>query len=171
MNNSLKLIAFLILIVFASCTVDTESHTVKTSNIDLKANGPFYQGMNSLTATWNYKLDELLPEIEGDITIENARVTTVKIVPKPNVDYPNIGDFIMQMKVKNQSMSRIGLMESNFKKNQSNSLWVSQIQDDFHKDFKYGQVTFKADFELLDEKYDDDLNYDLIVTFKIQTRK
>ena len=171
MNTYYKLLVFLIMIMFTSCTVETESHIVKTPNLELKASGPFFQGSNSLTATWNYKLDELFPEINGDIIIENARVNTIKIVPKPNVDYPKIGDVIMQMKVKNKNMSRIGLFESNFKKDQSNSLKVSQIQADFHKGLKYGQITFRADFEMLDEKYNDDLIYDLIVTFKIQTRK
>ena len=171
MNTNCKLIFFLISIMFISCTVETESHIVKTPNLELKASGPFFQGSNSLTATWDYNIDELFPQIEGDIIIESARVITIKIVPKPNVDYPRIGDVIMQMKVKNKNMSRIGLIESKFKKNESNSLKVSQIQNNFSKDLKYGHINFRADFEMIDEKYADDLSFDLIVTFDIRTRK
>ena len=171
MKISLKLLIFVISIISLSCRVETDLYIIETPTLELKASGPFFKGSNTFTANWEYSFDELFPDKDDKIIIEDARVTSIKIVPKKGVDYPNFGRVIMQMKTKNRNMSRIGLLNSNFKNDQSNSLKVWQIQDEFYKAFKNESITFMADFEMLDDKYDDDLSFDLLVTFDVRTRK
>lgn len=171
MNTGFKILGFLISILFISCTTETESFVVKTPPLNLQASGPFFEGTNTLSATWEYSLEELIPEMNGEIIVENVRVNTIKIVPKSDLSYPQIGQVIMQMKSENKNLSRIGLLESNFKTNQSNNLKVWQIQDNLHKAIIDEKVIFLADFEMLDNKYNDDLSFDLIVTFNVRTRK
>lgn len=172
MNYYLKNILLLsIIMTIISCSVETETHNIETPVLELKATGPLFQGSNTATVTWKYTLDKLFPEIDDKIVIENARVTSIKMIPKSNVSYPDIGKIVMEMKPKETNMLRVGLLETNFKNDQSNNLSVAAVQEDFDKAFKDGRLTFVADFDLLEEDYYDDLSFDLIVSFKIFTRK
>jgi hypothetical protein len=155
----------------SSCAVETETHIVETPVLDLKVTGPLFEGSNTATATWEYSLEELFPEINNEIVIEGARVSTIKIIPKADIDYPELGKVVMEMKPKNNGMTRIGLLETNFDKSNANSLNVAEVQEDFDEAFVDERLTFVGDFDLLAEEYFDDLAFDLIVTFEIQTRK
>jgi len=175
-NHQMKVHLKFLLICFSvmpiiSCSVETETHIVETPVLELKVTGPLFQGSNTSTATWEYKLEELFPEVNNEIVIENARVSSIKIIPKSGVDYPELGKVVMEMKPKNNGMSRVGLLETNFDNNQANSLNVAEIQEDFDEAFSDERLTFVGDFDLLAEEYFDDLAFDLIVTFEIQTRK
>lgn len=154
-----------------SCSVETETHSITTPVLELKATGPLFQGSNTATATWEYSLEALFPEMSKEIVVESAKVTSIKMIPKPNVNYPVMGKVVMEMKPKETNMLRIGLLENNFKNEQSNNLSVAAVQGNFDKAFKDGRLTFVADFELLEEDYYDDLSFNLVVTFKIFTRK
>jgi len=159
------------LILIMSCSVDTETHIIETPVLELKATGPMFQGSNTATVTWEYSLEELFPEINNEIVIEDARVTNIKIIPKKDVAYPELGKVVMEMKPKNNGMTRVGLLETNFDNSQANALNVAEIQEDFDEAFKDERLTFVGDFDLLAEEYFEDLAFDLIVTFEIQTQK
>lgn len=158
-------------ILITSCSVETETHIIETPVLELKATGPLFEGSNTATVTWEYSLKDLFPEISNEIVIEDARVSTIKIIPKLDVDYPELGKVVMEMKPKNTSMTRVGLLETNFDTSQANSLNVAEIQEDFDEAFVDERLTFVGDFDLKDEEYFDDLSFDLVVTFEIQTRK
>lgn len=172
MNNNLKNALLIIMVVLTiSCSVETETHIVETPVLELEATGPLFQGSNTATVTWEYSLEELFPKINNEIVIESARVSTLKIIPKKSVDYPSLGKVVMEMKPKNTNMTRVGLLETSFDNNKANSLNVAEIQEDFEEAFKDEKLTFVADFDLLDEEYYDDISFDLVATFEIQTRK
>lgn len=172
MRNYFKNILLLTIFITAiSCSVETETHIVKTPVLELKATGPLFQGPNTATVTWEYSLEELFSETENEIVIENARVSTIKIIPQKNVEYPNLGKVVMEMKPKNTNMTRVGLLETNFDNSQANNFNVAEVQEDFNEAFKDEKLTFVADFDMLDEEYFDDLTFDLVATFEIQTRK
>jgi hypothetical protein len=77
----------------------------------------------------------------------------------------------MEMKPKDNGMKRVGLLETNFDNSQANTLNVAEIQEDFDEAFKDERLTFVGDFDLLAEEYFEDLAFNLIVTFEIQTQK
>jgi hypothetical protein len=166
----LFVVSIQVVLVF-SCSVETETHIVDTPVLELKANGPLFEGSNTATVTWEYSLKELFPEMSNEIVIEDARVTAIKIIPKKNVDYPELGKVVMEMKPKDNGMKRVGLLETKFDHTQPNSLNVAEIQEDFDKAFSGGRLTFVGDFDLLAEEYFDDLAFDLIVSFEVQTQK
>jgi hypothetical protein len=172
MKPYFKLFVFCITTVFIfSCSVETETHIIETPVLELKATGPLFEGSNTATVTWEYSLKELFPEISNEIVIEDARVTNIKIIPKKDLAYPELGKVVMEMKPKDNGMKRVGLLETKFDHTQPNSLNVAEIQEDFDKAFTGGRLTFVGDFDLLAEEYFDDLAFDLIVTFEIQTQK
>lgn len=154
-----------------SCSVKTETHIIETPPLKLTAIGPLFQGSNTATSIWEYSVKELFSEKINEIDIEDVRVSDIQIVPNGNVEYPNIGKIVMEVKPKNSGMCRIGLLENNFDTNSSNSLNVAEIQEGFNEAFKDERLTFVADFDMKDEEYFDDLKFDLIVTFEIQIRK
>jgi len=170
-NIGLKLSVFLCAAILFSCSVETETHIVETPVLDLKASGPMFQGSNTATVTWEYTLKELFPEVENEIVIEDARISSIKISPVNNFDYPDIGKIVMEMKPKNTSMSRVGLLEENFSTTSANGLTIADVQEDFDEAFKDERLTFVADFDLKDEEYYDDIDFELVVTFEVQTRK
>lgn len=158
-------------LLMTSCSVETEKHIIETPVLELKATGPLFQGSNTATVTWEYSLKDLFPEIENEIVIKDARVSTIKIMPKQGTDYPELGKVVMEMKPKNSGMTRVGLLETNFDSSKANSLNVAEIQEDFDEAFADQRLTFVGDFDLIAEEYFDDLAFDLIVSFEIQTQK
>jgi hypothetical protein len=167
----IKLLFSLYIIFLFSCSVETESHIIETPVLELDATGPMFQGPNTATVTWEYKLEELFPESDNEIVIESARISTIKMRPVENIEYPDLGKVVMEMKPRNNSMSRVGLLEENFDTSKPNSLTVADVQEDFDEAFKDEKLTFVADFDMKEEEFFDDLKFELIVTFEIQTRK
>ena len=169
-NFSLCLI-LLVSLGFTSCSVETEKHEVVTPVLELKAAGPLFQGSNTSTATWEFSLQELFPAVEGEIIIEKARIKSIKITPKPNVDFPKISKMVMEMKSEYTKMNRIGLLESNIKQDKSYDLQVADQQEEVDVAISDERITFVGDFDMLDEDFYDDVMFDLQVTFDIETQK
>jgi hypothetical protein len=159
------------IIFLSACSVETETHIIETPTLDLNMTGPLFQGPNTATATWVYKLSELFPEAGSEIDIEDVRISTIKIIPKDGIEYPELGKVVMEMKPKNNGMSRIALLETNFDTTMPNSLNVAEIQEDFDDAFEDERLTFVADFDMITEEYFEDLSFELIVTFEIETVK
>lgn len=157
--------------VTISCSVETDKHTITTPTLDLKAVGPLFEGSNTATATWNFNLNELFPDVEGDLMIEKAKITQINLKPKPNVDYPKIGKVVVEMKSKYSNMVRIGLLETNIQTDKNYNLQVADKQEDINVALADERITFVGDFDILDEEFYEDLIFDLQVTFEVETRK
>lgn len=173
MKKKLHTLLFFALIVLAisSCSVETEKHQVMTPVLDLKAVGPLFEGSNTSTATWDFSLQELFPDIKGEISIEKAKITNINIKPKPNTEYPKIGKMVMEMKSKYTSMTRIGLLETNIQSDKNYDLQVANDQEEIVVAITDERITFVGDFDMLQEDYYEDVIFDLQVTFEIETKK
>lgn len=174
MNIKFKLsgcLAFLMLLMTTSCSVETEKHVITTPVLDLKAVGPLFEGTNTSTATWEFTLKELFPEIEGEIILEKAKITSINIQPKSGIDYPKIGKMVMEMKSKYSSMNRIGLLETNIQTDKSYDLQVADAQEEVDVAINDERITFVGDFDMLQEDFYEDVVFNLQVTFEIETRK
>ena len=169
-NFSLCLV-FLVSLGLTSCAVETEKHEIVTPVLELKAAGPLFQGSNTSTATWEFSLQELFPSVEGEIIVEKARIKSINITPKSNVDFPKISKMVMEMKSKYTKMNRIGLLESNIQQDKSYDLQVADQQEEVDVAITDERITFVGDFDMLDEDFYDDVIFDLQVTFDIETRK
>lgn len=173
MIKKVKMISslFILLTVTISCSVETDLHQITTPTLNLKATGPLFEGSNTATATWEFSLEELFPNLEGDIKVEKATITKINVQPKPDLDYPKIGKMVMEMKSKYTSMTRIGLLEKNIQKDKSYDLQIAGKQKDIDVAITDERITFVGDFDMLDEDFYDDVSFDLQVTFEIETRK
>jgi hypothetical protein len=159
------------LLISTSCSVETEKHQITTPNLDLKAVGPLFEGSNTATATWEFTLKELFPDVEGEIILEKAKITGITVKPKVGMDYPKIGKMVMEMKSKYTSMNRIGLLETNIQTDKSYDLQVADAQEEVEVAMVDERITFVGDFDMLQEDYYEDVVFDLQVTFEIETRK
>ncbi|WP_019038596.1 hypothetical protein [Psychroflexus tropicus] len=167
---SIALIGF-ILILNVSCAADTETHEVTTPVLDLKAVGPLFEGSNTSTATWEFSLNDLFPQVEGDIVVDKARITSITVKPRADMDFPKVGKMVMEMKSKYTSMTRIGLLESNIQTDKSYDLQIAGKQEELETAFEDERITFVGDFDMLQEDFYDDVVFDLQVTFEVETLK
>lgn len=157
--------------LFVSCTGELDTHIIKSPTLELKAEGPMFEGANTATVTWKYKLETLIPEFKKETQIEDFRIYSIKIKPIKDLDYPKIGKIVMELKPGNQAMSRVGLLEGNFDKNKPNELSIADIQEDFNEGFSEERLTFVVDFDLKEEEFFDDIKFELELTFEVKTRK
>lgn len=158
-------------VLLTACSSTTEKQVVKTPVLSLKASGPFFQGPNTATAEWSFKLDELFSDQDGEIAIEEAHISDIEIIPIQGQSYPEMGKVVMEMKSKNTTMKRIGLLDTKLNTSQSNTLIVAEVQEDLEEAFADNEIIFVADFDILDQEYYDDLNFELLVTFQLETSK
>ncbi len=156
---------------FQSCSVETETYLVEAPTLELKAVGPLFEGSNTATATWEFQLKDLLPDVEGEISLHEAKVTAVKVTPIGEEDFPKVDKMVMEIKSKYISMTRIGLLESNIKTGRTYDLSVADKQKDIVTALQDERITFIGDFDMLDEEYYEDVNFSINVTFEVQVKK
>ncbi|WP_299016625.1 hypothetical protein [uncultured Polaribacter sp.] len=156
--------------LFVSCTGEVKTHTIKSPTLKLIAAGPMFEGSNTATVTWSYKLEKLVPKFTKEIQIEDFRISSITIKPIKDADYPEIGKIVMELKPGNQGMSRVGLLEGNFDKNKLNELTIATNQEDFKEGFTEERLTFVVDFDLKVEEFFDDIKFELDLTFEVKTK-
>jgi hypothetical protein len=156
-------------VLLSACSEPTEKQEVKTPVLNLKASGPFFQGPSTATAEWSFTLDELFSDQDGEIKIEEAHISRIEIIPIQDQSYPKIGKVVMEMKSKNTTMKRIGLLDTKLSTTQNNTLSVADVQEELEEAFVDNEIIFVADFDILDQEYYDDLHFELLVTFQLET--
>ena len=162
-------ILMLLSIFICSCSGETKTHTVKTPKLALTASGPLFQGSNTATATWNYDLKELFPNVKEEVEIKSARVSSIQVMPIKEADYPQLGKMVVEMKSPNTKMTRIGLLDADLDVDQTNNLSIADVQEDLEETFTDEKIIFVGDIDMKDEQFYDDLRFDLVVTFDIET--
>lgn len=167
-----KLIAVLFLAIsLQSCSVETETYVIETPALELTAAGPLFEGSNTATATWEFELANLFPDLEGGIQLHEAKVTAVKITPIGEEVFPKVDKMVMEIKSKYISMTRIGLLESNIKAGRTYNLNIADKQKDIVTALQDERITFIGDFDMLDEEYYEDVSFQLSVSFEVQIAK
>jgi len=164
-GSSLLLICFMF-----SCSVNTEKHEITTPVLDLKAVGPLFEGSNTATATWEFSLEDLFPNLEENIKIEKAKVKSIQIQTRKGMDFPKIGKMVIEMKSKYTDMTKIGLLDDNIQPNKKYTFQVADEQEDLQTAISDERITFVGDFDMLEDEYYEDVIFDLQVTLEIETR-
>lgn len=173
MKLNLKSVGSLLLLLFVtlSCSVETETHEITTPVLELKAVGPLFEGSNTATATWEFSLNDLFPNLESEVSVEKAKITSINVKPRSGEDFPKVGKMVMEMKSKYTSMTRIGLLESNMQQDKNYDLQIAGKQEELETAFADERITFVGDFDMIDEDFYEDVTFDLQVTFEVETRK
>ncbi|MGY6557901.1 MAG: hypothetical protein ACXIT9_01335 [Nitritalea sp.] len=158
---------FLALLVVSACGPSGNSFAIRTEALELKAEGPLFEGSNMAQATWEFDVAEVLRQnqIDGS-TITRAQISGIQIqyTGEP-IDMQKI---VLEVTSKSVDMSRVALYEGEILVNSPMDLGLAQKQanlaDGFMKD---GRITFVADFDLNQEEYWEDVVMELYVTFEL----
>ncbi len=158
-------------LLLISCSIETESHLVKTPTLKLNAVGPLFEGSNTATASWEFSIGQLLGEEFSSEDFRDARIHELKIITPDDEDFPRIDKMVMEMKSKYTSMNRIGLLEENIKFNKEYAFKIAGKQEEVLKALKDEKITFVGDFDLLEEEFYEDLIFDLQVVIEVMVKK
>lgn len=158
------------ILFFSACTPETESHTVTTPGLKLNAAGPMFEGPNTATAGWEFQLSGLL-ENTGKKDLRSARIQELQVTTPADANFPGIDKMVLEMKSKNTSMHRIGLLENSIKPGKTYTFKVAEQQKEVLEALKDEKITFVGDFELLEEEYYDDIEFELQVTLQLNVKK
>ncbi len=172
-HTPLKFFGFFLIFItiISSCSVNTESYELSSPTLELKAVGPLFEGSNTATATWEFSLKEILPELEDESLLHRVEITAIEVISKPGLDFPKVGKMVMEMKSAYTSMTRIGLLETNMQKEKTYKLQIAGKQEELTTAFKDERITFVGDFDMLEEDFYDDVVFDLKVTFNVEIKK
>ncbi|PSL02022.1 hypothetical protein [Cecembia rubra] len=155
-----------------SCTGETETFLVETPELNLKAEGPLFEGANTATASWEFKLNELIgPELEETTAIKNVKISKVEFVLKDAEELPELEKMVFEITSKNTSMTRIGLYEGEIKSGSPFQLSLAAKQENLASALEDGKITFVGDFDLKDEEFWEDLNFSLKIVFELEVKK
>jgi hypothetical protein len=162
----------LFMATLASCSTETENHTVNSPELQLTAEGPLFEGANTATASWEFDLAELLGRTqEGEVNVKSARLTQLEIILEEGDNLPGIQNMVFEMTSKNTPMTRLALYEGRIEPGQAISPNVASQQEKLSTAFQDGKITFVGDFDLLEEEYWDDIQFRLRATFEIEIKK
>ncbi|EIM78399.1 hypothetical protein A3SI_03985 [Nitritalea halalkaliphila LW7] len=97
---------FLALLVVSACGPSGNSYSIRTEALELKAEGPLFEGSNMAQASWEFDVAELLSQnqIDGS-TITRAQISGIQIQYKGEpIDMQKV---VLEVTSKSVDMSRI----------------------------------------------------------------
>ncbi len=167
MQNQMKKILYslLLMLFLGACSANLETKEIETPTMELLAEGPLFEGANTATATWEFDLNELLGGDESKIS--KAKVTAIEVMLQDSDDLPALEKMVLEMTSKNTSMIRLGLHEGEFKAKEWIGLNVADKQENLAKAFEDGRITFVGDFDLLEEEFWGNVQFQLRVKFEL----
>ncbi len=132
-----------------------------TSKVTISAAGPLFEGSNTGTFDWSF---DLVEEIEGLDNMENileARLLSIELYPE---DVDVLEDVTIQLAGEKTGMQKIAFMNSD------GSVQVADKQENLASFFLDNYPTLVADFNLLDDWFDDYIiEAKLVFELKIKT--
>jgi len=162
----------LFMATLASCSTETESHTVNSPELLLSAEGPLFEGANTATASWEFDLAELVgSNQDGKTNVRSARLIGVEIILEEGDNIPGMENMVFEMTSRNTPMTRLGLYEGRIEPGLAISPNVASQQEKLSTAFEDGKITFVGDFDLLEEEYWDDVRFRLRATFELEIKK
>lgn len=165
------ILGFTLVGLFTGCTTETETRTLTTTALQMHAEGPFFEGPNTATVSWEFDLQEYT---EGEIStadIHKASITEIAVTLKPGEELPNIERIVVETKSASTSMNRVGMLERKIEVDETYTFKIAEVQKQVAEALQDERITFVADFDLVDEEFYDDIDFELRVTFDVQVKK
>lgn len=157
--------------VLCGCTPETETETLTTPGLQMHAEGPFFEGPNTVTVSWEFDLQDYT---NGKIQVNNlhkASIEEISITLKSGNEIPVIERVVIETTSTNTSMNRVGMLERQIKADEPYTLKIADIQKEVADALKDQKITFVADFDLADEEFFDDIHFELRVKFDVEVKK
>lgn len=146
--------------VLASCS-SSEELEWSTSSVTISAVGPLFEGSNTGTFEWSYDLVEEIDGLDNLEDILNARLVSIELTPD---DVDVLEDVTIQLAGEKTGMQKIAFM------NADGNVQVAEKQENLASFFLDNYPTLVADFNLLDDWYDDyNIEAKLVFLFNVKT--
>jgi hypothetical protein len=156
----------------SACSYETKTYNFETSELNLVAEGPLFEGSNTATAIWKIN-PSIFFESQNprDLKFTSGKVKRIVISSDSYADLPEIDQMVVEIAAPETPMMRLGILEQNTKAGESYELQLAENQEDLHKFFHQNEITFVADVNMLDEEYYDNISLNILVEFEFQTKE
>lgn len=174
MNNRLitYLLSLFALASMIACSGESEMIRIESPQLEMKAEGPLFEGANTATASWEFDLNTLLGQsLDQNLKLKNAKLISVDIILKDTEELPELEKMVFELTSKNTPMTRLGLFEGKINANVPFQLSLAAKQENLNSAFEDGKITFVGDFDLQEEEYWEDINFSLKAVFELEVKK
>ncbi|MCH8546024.1 MAG: hypothetical protein LAT54_04770 [Cryomorphaceae bacterium] len=132
-----------------------------TSTLTVTATGPLFEGSNTGTYEWDIDLTKAIDGIEDLSQLSEARLIEIKVsAEEPDM----VEDVTIQLAGEKSGMQKVAFMDG------SGKIQVAEKQENLASFFQDKYPTVVADFNLLDDWFDDFIfDVELTFTFKIKS--
>lgn len=155
---------FVVMLLLSACGTVTILE-VPDQKITVKATGPLFEGVNTATASFNFK--DLLPEDTDLSTIHSAKIELFKLVALGDGNPENKG-FTALIASPNSSMQQFGF--STTSNTDTLNFSLAENQDFLNDVLKDSTQTLVLDFSLAEDLYDN-MEFEAQIQWNVQLKK
>jgi hypothetical protein len=172
MNHRLitYLLSLFALASIVACNGESEMIRIASPQLEMKAEGPLFEGANTVTASWEFDLNTLLGQSQN-LNLKSAKLSSVEIILEDAENLPGLENMVFELTSKNTPMTRLGLFEGKINANVPFQLSLAAKQENLNSAFEDGKITFVGDFDLQEAEYWEDINFSLKAVFELEIKK
>jgi hypothetical protein len=164
MNKFILLVALALL---ASCSEGVKKNYV-IENIELSAEGPLFDGPNTMQATHGIDLNSIVDGLKAE-QIESVKLTKASVSTTDSVAFNSIRNFVLQFTSADAKMQKAGVLNP-VPKNTSTVELTPAAEADLTDNFKQKEMIIILDADLEGDR-DDNLTYNGNFEFEITYKK
>lgn len=163
MRINLFPLLFFVPLLYASCT-ESEKKNYTPEQIFLVAEGPLFDGPNTLQGTLPINISDIKPEEITSVKLTKAEITTAD-----SAGFNRIRNMVLQLSANNAAMQKAGVLNPVPK--DKNSVLIQPFGEADLKDvFKQSEMFVILDADL-EGNMDENLNYSCKLEFEITYKK
>jgi hypothetical protein len=162
-----KFILFIALALLASCSEGVKKKYI-IENIELTAEGPLFDGPNTMQATHGIDLDRILDGLKAE-QIESVKLTKASVSTTDSVAFNSIRNFVLQFTSADAKMQKAGVLNP-VPQNTSTVELTPAAEADLTDNFKQKEMIIILDADLEGDR-DDNLTYTGNFEFEITYKK
>lgn len=163
-----KIVALLCVVTFLASCKESTTKTYKISNLTISAEGPLFDGPNTMQANHVIDLNQmeqgLLPEHITEVKLTKAEINT-----SDSMAFNNIRNFVLQLASSDAQMQKIGVLNP-VPANSSLVQILPAADADLLENFKLKDMIVILDADLIGDR-DDNLSYTGNFEFQITYKK
>ena len=146
--------------IFSACTSSQQMEWT-TDKVSIVATGPLFEGANTGTFDWSFDLAAALEGLEKVEDLMEARLVSIELIPEAA---EVLEDITIQLAGEQAGMQKVAFMDA------AGNIQVAEKQENLASFFQDNYPTLVADFNLVEDWYDDySIEARLTFSFKVRT--
>jgi hypothetical protein len=162
-----KFILFIALALLASCSEGVKKNYI-IENIELTAEGPLFDGPNTMQATHGIDLNRILDGLKAE-QIESVKLTKASVSTTDSMAFNSIRNFVLQFTSADAKMQKAGVLNP-VPQNTSTVELTPAAEADLTDNFKQKEMIIILDADLEGDR-DENLTYSGNFEFEITYKK